>query len=162
MPHKPKLKRVPGVSELPDLELRNPEKQKARSPPIHTDPDATMASEPTPSSLAMLASSQVQASSSALSAKKAWLWIEKWTTDDGILSFPLAMRRKQGGTPDVSASSHGLQPPKTRYFCATTILSSSMPSTVSVTGGIVAAVTHGAEIVGQAQMPTKFSRPSSE
>ncbi|KAF9232232.1 P-loop containing nucleoside triphosphate hydrolase protein [Melanogaster broomeanus] len=70
MPHKPKLKKDPGVPKLPDLKVRNAEKQKARSPPIRTDPDATMASEPTLSSLAMLASSQEQASSSASLAKK--------------------------------------------------------------------------------------------
>ncbi|KAF9220629.1 P-loop containing nucleoside triphosphate hydrolase protein [Gyrodon lividus] len=69
------LKKDPGVPKLPDLKVRNAEKHKGRSLPIHTDPDATMASEPTLSSLAMLASSAEQEqggdpSSSASPAQK--------------------------------------------------------------------------------------------
>ncbi|KAF8423182.1 P-loop containing nucleoside triphosphate hydrolase protein [Boletus edulis BED1] len=55
VPHRPKLKKDPGVPKLPDLKIRNGEKQKARSE------NATMASEPTLSSLARLASSVEQA-----------------------------------------------------------------------------------------------------
>ncbi|KAF8129048.1 P-loop containing nucleoside triphosphate hydrolase protein [Boletus edulis] len=55
VPHRPKLKKDPGVPKLPDLKIRNAEKQKARSE------NATMASEPTLSSLARLASSVEQA-----------------------------------------------------------------------------------------------------
>ncbi|KAF8441696.1 P-loop containing nucleoside triphosphate hydrolase protein [Boletus edulis BED1] len=61
VPHRLKLKKDPGVPKLPDLKIRNAEKQKVRSPPPRTDPDATMASEPTLSSLARLASSVEQA-----------------------------------------------------------------------------------------------------
>ncbi|KIJ19372.1 hypothetical protein PAXINDRAFT_166573 [Paxillus involutus ATCC 200175] len=73
VPLKCKLKKDPGVPKLPDLKVRNAEKQKGRPPPARTDPDATMASEPTLSSLAMLASSveQAQASDPSSSASPA-------------------------------------------------------------------------------------------
>ncbi|KIJ67353.1 hypothetical protein HYDPIDRAFT_173921 [Hydnomerulius pinastri MD-312] len=75
VPQKSKLKKDPGVPRLPDLKLRNAEKQKAHSPPLRKDPDATMASEPTLSSLAILAASVDQeqlgeSSSSGSSALK--------------------------------------------------------------------------------------------
>ncbi|KAF8558360.1 P-loop containing nucleoside triphosphate hydrolase protein [Imleria badia] len=71
VPHKPKLKKDPGVPKLPDLKIRNAEKQSARSPPPRTDPDATMASEPTLSSLAILASSAEQSQASGASTSTA-------------------------------------------------------------------------------------------
>ncbi|KAF8548574.1 hypothetical protein OG21DRAFT_1516169 [Imleria badia] len=59
VPHRPKLRKDPGVLKLPDLKFRNAEKQKLRlPPPLCTDPDATMASKPALSSLALLASNQ--------------------------------------------------------------------------------------------------------
>ncbi|EGO22974.1 hypothetical protein SERLADRAFT_471561 [Serpula lacrymans var. lacrymans S7.9] len=78
VPLKSKLKKDPGVPRLPDLKVRvrNAEKQRAH-PQIHrTDPDAQMASEPTLSTLAMIASSSetqdstVDPSSSAQKTKE--------------------------------------------------------------------------------------------
>ncbi|KAH7912097.1 P-loop containing nucleoside triphosphate hydrolase protein [Hygrophoropsis aurantiaca] len=59
VPLKSKLKKDPGVPRLPDLKVRNAEKQKSHPPSqiANSDGDAIMASEPTLSSLAMLASS---------------------------------------------------------------------------------------------------------
>ncbi|KAI0294117.1 P-loop containing nucleoside triphosphate hydrolase protein [Multifurca ochricompacta] len=59
LPLKSKLKKDPGVPRLPDLKVRNAEKQRRRSSPPHDPPheDATMASEPTLTSLAQLAMS---------------------------------------------------------------------------------------------------------
>lgn len=59
VPHRSKLKKEPGIPKLPDLKLRNAEKHKT-SPPIRLDPDAVMASEPTLTSLAKLASEVAQ------------------------------------------------------------------------------------------------------
>ncbi|KAH7886774.1 P-loop containing nucleoside triphosphate hydrolase protein [Phlebopus sp. FC_14] len=59
LPLRSRLKKDPGIPKLPDLKVRNAEKQKALSPP-HSNrksQDTTMASEPTLSSLAILASS---------------------------------------------------------------------------------------------------------
>ncbi|KAI6127022.1 hypothetical protein F5141DRAFT_1085106 [Pisolithus sp. B1] len=55
VPHRSKLKKEPGIPKLPDLKLRNAEKHKTL-PPTRLDPDVVMASEPTLSSLAKLAS----------------------------------------------------------------------------------------------------------
>jgi nuclear GTP-binding protein len=51
------LRKDPGIPRLPDLKVRNAEKRKLNSTSQHitTDPDTTMASEPTLSSLALLA-----------------------------------------------------------------------------------------------------------
>ncbi|KAI0315678.1 P-loop containing nucleoside triphosphate hydrolase protein [Amylostereum chailletii] len=58
VPHKSKLKKDPGIPRLPDLKARNSEKARVQtSPPHDLNPDATMASEPTLSSLAQLAAS---------------------------------------------------------------------------------------------------------
>ncbi|KAI0067448.1 P-loop containing nucleoside triphosphate hydrolase protein [Artomyces pyxidatus] len=52
-----KLKKDPGVPRLPDLKVKNAEKSRIRnSPPHDPNADATMASEPTLSTLALLAS----------------------------------------------------------------------------------------------------------
>ncbi|KIK69019.1 hypothetical protein GYMLUDRAFT_35060 [Collybiopsis luxurians FD-317 M1] len=58
LPLKSKLKKDPGVPKLPDLKQRNEAKQRARTnPPTHrSDRDSIMASEPTLSSLARMAS----------------------------------------------------------------------------------------------------------
>lgn len=58
VPQKSKLKKDPGIPRLPQLKVRNAEKQKSGSPaiPQRDDPDAYMATEPTLSSLAALAS----------------------------------------------------------------------------------------------------------
>ncbi|KAK7687184.1 hypothetical protein QCA50_009688 [Cerrena zonata] len=66
VPLKSKLKKDPGVPRLPDLKVRNAEKQKIRhaQPPSHNpDGDAVMASEPTLSSLAALAAAASSSSS---------------------------------------------------------------------------------------------------
>ncbi|THU97867.1 hypothetical protein K435DRAFT_753462 [Dendrothele bispora CBS 962.96] len=68
VPLRTKLRKDPGVPKLPDLKAKNEVKQRTRSsshmsPRI--DPDAVMASEPTLSSLAQLASEAEAASSSA-------------------------------------------------------------------------------------------------
>ncbi|KAI9457235.1 P-loop containing nucleoside triphosphate hydrolase protein [Lactarius psammicola] len=70
LPLKSKLKKDPGVPRLPDLKVRSAEMQRrrslAQSPP--RDPpheDATMASEPTLSSLAQLAASAATSSAAA-------------------------------------------------------------------------------------------------
>ncbi|KAH9062562.1 P-loop containing nucleoside triphosphate hydrolase protein [Lactarius deliciosus] len=57
LPLKSKLKKDPGVPRLPDLKVRSAEIQRRRSSPLRDPPhgDATMASEPTLSSLAQLA-----------------------------------------------------------------------------------------------------------
>ncbi|KAH9008768.1 hypothetical protein EDB84DRAFT_1549795 [Lactarius hengduanensis] len=58
LPLKSKLRKDPGVPRLPDLKVRSAEIQRPQSPlrdPPHGD--ATMASEPTLSSLAQLAAS---------------------------------------------------------------------------------------------------------
>lgn len=54
----PELKKDPGIPRLPQLKVRNAEKRKSSSPaiPQRDDPDAYMATEPTLSSLAALAS----------------------------------------------------------------------------------------------------------
>ncbi|KAI0260599.1 P-loop containing nucleoside triphosphate hydrolase protein [Gloeopeniophorella convolvens] len=55
-----KLKKDPGVPRLPDLKVRSAEKQRTQASPPHEPPrdgDATMAAEPTLSSLAQLAAS---------------------------------------------------------------------------------------------------------
>ncbi|KAH9946725.1 hypothetical protein B0H21DRAFT_742131 [Amylocystis lapponica] len=59
VPVKSKLKKDPGVPRLPSIKVRNAEKQRAHPPPgRHSlDPDIQMASEPTLSSLALLAGS---------------------------------------------------------------------------------------------------------
>ncbi|KAH9054871.1 P-loop containing nucleoside triphosphate hydrolase protein [Lactarius vividus] len=59
LPLKSKLKKDPGVPRLPDLKVRSAEIQRRRSSPLRDPPhgDATMASEPTLSSLAQLAAS---------------------------------------------------------------------------------------------------------
>ncbi|KZV75020.1 P-loop containing nucleoside triphosphate hydrolase protein [Peniophora sp. CONT] len=58
VPQKSKLKKDPGVPRLPDLKARQSEKARVQtSPPRRQDGDATMASEPTLSSLAALAAS---------------------------------------------------------------------------------------------------------
>ncbi|KAI0344187.1 P-loop containing nucleoside triphosphate hydrolase protein [Trametopsis cervina] len=59
VPLKSKLKKDPGVPRLPILKQRNAEKQRVHvhPGPHRADPDATMASEPTLSSLAALAAS---------------------------------------------------------------------------------------------------------
>ncbi|KAI0288760.1 P-loop containing nucleoside triphosphate hydrolase protein [Russula brevipes] len=56
---KSKLKKDPGVPRLPNLKVRSAEKQRTRPSPANASPheDATMASEPTLSSLAQLAAS---------------------------------------------------------------------------------------------------------
>lgn len=59
VPHRSKLKKDPGVPKLPDLKLRNAEKHKTL-PPTRLDPDAVMASEPTLTSLAKLATEVAQ------------------------------------------------------------------------------------------------------
>ncbi|KAL4076583.1 P-loop containing nucleoside triphosphate hydrolase protein [Scleroderma yunnanense] len=59
VPQRPKLKKDPGIPKLPDLKLRSAEKQKAHDVAhlsTRSDLDAVMASEPTLSSLARLAS----------------------------------------------------------------------------------------------------------
>ncbi|KAI9438934.1 P-loop containing nucleoside triphosphate hydrolase protein [Lactarius indigo] len=58
-----KLKKDPGVPRLPDLKVRSAEIQRRRSSPLRDPPhgDATMASEPTLSSLAQLAASAAAA-----------------------------------------------------------------------------------------------------
>jgi nuclear GTP-binding protein len=58
VPPKSKLKKDPGIPRLPQLKVRNAEKRKSSSPAIskRDDPDAYMATEPTLSSLAALAS----------------------------------------------------------------------------------------------------------
>ncbi|GAW07120.1 Guanine nucleotide-binding 3 like protein [Lentinula edodes] len=58
VPLKSKLKKDPGIPKLPDIKQRNELRQRARpSIPTHrSDPDCVMASEPTLSSLAQLAS----------------------------------------------------------------------------------------------------------
>ncbi|KAI0783164.1 hypothetical protein C8Q75DRAFT_785156 [Abortiporus biennis] len=58
VPLRTKLKKDPGIPRLPNLKLRNAEKQRLQhhSVPHRPDPDSTMASEPTLSSLAELAS----------------------------------------------------------------------------------------------------------
>ncbi|KAG1772037.1 P-loop containing nucleoside triphosphate hydrolase protein [Suillus occidentalis] len=58
VPQKSKLKKDPGIPRLPQLKARNAEKRKSNSPaiPQRDDPDAYMATEPTLSSLAALAS----------------------------------------------------------------------------------------------------------
>lgn len=58
VPQKSKLKKDPGIPRLPQLKVRNAEKRKSSSPaiPQRDDPDAYMATEPTLSSLAALAS----------------------------------------------------------------------------------------------------------
>lgn len=58
VPQKSKLKKDPGIPRLPQLKVRNAEKRKSSSPaiPLRDDPDAYMATEPTLSSLAALAS----------------------------------------------------------------------------------------------------------
>ncbi|CCM02738.1 uncharacterized protein FIBRA_04845 [Fibroporia radiculosa] len=63
VPTKSKLKKDPGVPRLPSLKVRNAEKIRAHihPGPHTTDPDAVMASEPTLSSLAMLAESSTPA-----------------------------------------------------------------------------------------------------
>lgn len=71
LPLKSKLKKDPGVPRLPDLKVRSAEIQRRRSSPLRDPPheDATMASEPTLSSLAQLAASAaVQDVSSELGA----------------------------------------------------------------------------------------------
>ncbi|KAI6152723.1 P-loop containing nucleoside triphosphate hydrolase protein [Pisolithus thermaeus] len=55
VPHRSKLKKEPGIPKLPDLKLRNAEKNKTL-PPTRLDPDVVMASEPTLTSIAKLAS----------------------------------------------------------------------------------------------------------
>ncbi|KAF8465798.1 P-loop containing nucleoside triphosphate hydrolase protein [Russula ochroleuca] len=59
IPLKSKLKKDPGVPRLPNLKVCSAEKQRRRSSPPQPSPheDATMASEPTLSSLAQLAAS---------------------------------------------------------------------------------------------------------
>ncbi|KDQ58170.1 hypothetical protein JAAARDRAFT_34986 [Jaapia argillacea MUCL 33604] len=59
VPLKSKLKKDPGIPRLPDLKVRTAAKQRVHhSPPLNRrDPDASMASEPTLSSLAILAAS---------------------------------------------------------------------------------------------------------
>ncbi|KAH9979529.1 P-loop containing nucleoside triphosphate hydrolase protein [Lactifluus volemus] len=59
VPLKSKLKKDPGIPRLPDLKVRMAEKQHRRSSPPQNvlNEDATMASEPTLSSLALLAAS---------------------------------------------------------------------------------------------------------
>ncbi|CAL1707341.1 unnamed protein product [Somion occarium] len=67
VPLRSKLKKDPGVPRLPNLRLRNAEKQKLHHPPPpphRPDPDAVMASEPTLSSLAALAASASSSTSS--------------------------------------------------------------------------------------------------
>ncbi|KAG1903487.1 P-loop containing nucleoside triphosphate hydrolase protein [Suillus fuscotomentosus] len=58
VPQKSKLKKDPGIPRLPQLKVRIAEKRKSSSPaiPQPDDPDAYMATEPTLSSLAALAS----------------------------------------------------------------------------------------------------------
>ncbi|TFK51385.1 P-loop containing nucleoside triphosphate hydrolase protein [Heliocybe sulcata] len=59
VPTKSKLKKDPGIPRLPDLKVRNAEKERIRLSPTlkRDDPDTPMASEPTLSSLAQLAAS---------------------------------------------------------------------------------------------------------
>ncbi|KAG1856012.1 P-loop containing nucleoside triphosphate hydrolase protein [Suillus subalutaceus] len=63
IPQKSKLKKDPGIPRLPQLKVRNAEKRKSSSPAItpRDDPDAYMATEPTLSSLAALASETQEA-----------------------------------------------------------------------------------------------------
>ncbi|KAH9033771.1 P-loop containing nucleoside triphosphate hydrolase protein [Lactarius pseudohatsudake] len=63
LPLKSKLKKDPGVPRLPDLKVRSAAIQRRRSSPLRDPPhgDATMASEPTLSSLAQLAASATAA-----------------------------------------------------------------------------------------------------
>lgn len=63
VPQKSKLKKDPGIPRLPQLKVRNAEKRKSSSPaiPQRDDPDAYMATEPTLSSLAALASETQEA-----------------------------------------------------------------------------------------------------
>ncbi|KAJ4478163.1 P-loop containing nucleoside triphosphate hydrolase protein [Lentinula aciculospora] len=65
VPLKSKLKKDPGIPKLPDLKQRNEMRQRARpNLPTHkSDPDSVMASEPTLSSLAQLASTAENAES---------------------------------------------------------------------------------------------------
>ncbi|KAF9233888.1 hypothetical protein BU15DRAFT_66204 [Melanogaster broomeanus] len=88
------------------------------------------------------------------------------TTDDGILSFPLARhiiklttRNHKGFVRRLGKREWTATTEDPVLLCATTIHPSSIPSTVPSTGGDVAAVTRGAEIVGQAEMLTMFSKP---
>ncbi|CAA7264538.1 unnamed protein product [Cyclocybe aegerita] len=64
LPLKSKLKKDPGIPKLPDLKakVRNAQKKPMAPPDRRMDPDAPMASEPTLSTLAMMA----EASSSAM------------------------------------------------------------------------------------------------
>ncbi|KZT30255.1 P-loop containing nucleoside triphosphate hydrolase protein [Neolentinus lepideus HHB14362 ss-1] len=59
VPTKSKLKKDPGIPRLPDLKVRNAEKERIRLSPTlqRNDSDTPMASEPTLSSLAQLAAS---------------------------------------------------------------------------------------------------------
>ncbi|KAF5352950.1 hypothetical protein D9758_007890 [Tetrapyrgos nigripes] len=71
VPHKSKLRKDPGVPKLPDLKIRNEAKQRVKSSAqlsVRTDPDAVMASEPTLSSLARLAS-EAEAAASNIQAE---------------------------------------------------------------------------------------------
>ncbi|EEB89799.1 hypothetical protein MPER_12069 [Moniliophthora perniciosa FA553] len=66
VPVKSKLKKDPGIPKLPDLKARNEVKQRAHAasiPRVQIDGDSYMASEPTLSSLAQLASDAEAASS---------------------------------------------------------------------------------------------------
>ncbi|KAH8995964.1 P-loop containing nucleoside triphosphate hydrolase protein [Lactarius akahatsu] len=67
LPLKSKLKKDPGVPRLPDLKVRSAEIQRRRSSPLRDPPhgDATMASEPTLSSLAQLAAAAAASSAGA-------------------------------------------------------------------------------------------------
>ncbi|PPR03572.1 hypothetical protein CVT24_007611 [Panaeolus cyanescens] len=58
VPQRSKLKKDPGIPKLPDLKarVRNAQKKPSVPPERRMDPDATMAAEPTLSTLAMMAS----------------------------------------------------------------------------------------------------------
>ncbi|KAF8915993.1 hypothetical protein CPB85DRAFT_1374751 [Mucidula mucida] len=67
VPQKSKLKKDPGIPRLPDLKMRNAEKQRNDTP---TDGDSMMASEPTLSTLAQQIADDAEPSSSTIKTKE--------------------------------------------------------------------------------------------
>ncbi|KAF9233883.1 hypothetical protein BU15DRAFT_66199 [Melanogaster broomeanus] len=143
--------------KIPDLEVRNAEKQNAHSLDIISQNGLVVGCEGGCSKKlfegvkgertlfsSMGASSAVPIRRKCVTAPHNGGG-EKWTTDDG-------------GTPDVSASGNGLQTPKTRYF--------SVPHNPPIPYTINGARHRRKcrcrylcpEIVGQAQMLTTFSK----
>ncbi|KAF7315379.1 Proteophosphoglycan ppg4 [Mycena indigotica] len=97
VPLKTKLKKDPGIPRLPNLKVRNAEKQKARAPPpTRVDIDSVMASEPTLETLANLPEEEPQEKTKEQLRKHYFRALHKVIDQSDIVILVLDARDPEG------------------------------------------------------------------